>query len=313
MGKLVRLRVFVFPLLILYPLYAGVMFGEQEQILFPASSDKHYPLDARLPSTGRLVEVSSSFGKVRMFYQAAAVSSKAQPALVYTHGNFECIQDSFALVRPLVDAGISVLQLEFPGFCGADGDPSFANLVAAANAAYDWLADQPEVDKRGIVAMGYSIGGGVASELTRTRAVRALVLLSTYTSVKDVAHRYLLPGFLVRYPFDNLARLREYTGPAFLEHGKRDPVLPFAMGQELARSKPGSEFVALDCGHDDCHFDRSVFAGRLPAWFAANGILDHPAAEYGLLRDNAMSALHRDVSGTRLMETHDDGIRYSRP
>jgi hypothetical protein len=45
------------------------------------------------------------------------------------------------------------------------------------------------------------------------------------------------------------------------------------MGQELAMSKPGSEFVALDCGHDDCHFDRSLFSDRLPAWFAAKGVL----------------------------------------
>ena len=271
--KLMKLRVFVLPLLILYPLYAGVMFGKQEKILFPASSTKHHPLAVQSPSTGRLVEIPASFGNVRMFFQPAAESFAAGPVILYTHGNFECIEDSFALVHPLVEAGISVAQLEFPGFCGADGDPSFANIVAAENLAYDWLAKQPEIDKSRVVAMGYSIGGGVASELTRDRPVRALVLLSTYTSVEDIAHRYLLPGFLVRYPFDNLARLREYAGPTFFEHGLHDHVIPFAMGQKLAQSKPGSEFLALDCGHDDCYFDRSVFSARLPAWLASNGIL----------------------------------------
>jgi len=113
------------------------MFGKQEQILFPAPSDKLYPLAVAPPSTGQLVEVPTSFGKVRMFYQPAAESSAPGAAILYTHGNFECIQDSFALVRPLVDAGIGVLQLEFPGFCGADGDPSYANLNAAENLAYD--------------------------------------------------------------------------------------------------------------------------------------------------------------------------------
>ena len=268
-----KLRAFVFPLLILYLLYAGVMFGKQEQILFPASSDKHYALDVPPPPTARLVEIPAPFGNVRAVFHPAAGLSDPKPVILYTHGNFECIQDSFALMRPLVDAGISVLQLEFPGFCGADGDPSFANINTAETLAYDWLTQQPGVDKSRIIAMGYSIGGGVAGELTRNRSVRALVLLSTYTSVEEIAHRYMLPGFLVRYPFDNMARVRDYAGPIFLEHGKRDRVIPFAMGQKLAQSKPGSEFVPLDCGHDDCHFDLSVFSARLPTWLAANQIL----------------------------------------
>jgi len=248
------------------------MFAKQQQILFPAASEQHYPLNVQQTEKGRLVEIPASFGKVRAFYQPAAGASAAS-GIIYTHGNFECIQDSFSLVRPLVDAGISVMQIEFPGFCGADADPSFANIVEADNLAYDWLAKQPEVDKSRIVAMGYSVGGGAASELTRHREVRALILLSTYTSIEDMAHRYVLPGFLVRYPFDNVARVREYAGPVFFEHGRRDRVIPFAMGQKLAESKPGSEFAALDCGHDGCHFDRTLFPERIPAWLAAKGVL----------------------------------------
>ena len=125
-------RAFVLPLLLLYPIYAGVMFGKQEKILFPGSSDKHYALQGEAPSSGRLVELPAPFGKLRLFYQAAASASDSRPAILYTHGNFECIQDSFALVRPLVDAGADVLQLEFPGFCGADGETTFANIVAAS-------------------------------------------------------------------------------------------------------------------------------------------------------------------------------------
>lgn len=268
-----RLRAFVFPLLILYPLYAAVMFGRQEQILFPASSDQRYPLTVELPAAGRLVEIPASFGSVRAFYQPALGAAGTSPVILYTHGNFECIQDSFALVRPLLDAGIGVLQLEFPGFCGADGETSFANIIEAENLAYDWLTKQSTVDKSRIFAMGYSIGGGAASELTRHRAVRALLLLSTYTSIADMAHRYALPAFLVRYPFDNVRRAQEFAGPVFLEHGKRDRIIPFAMGEKLAQAKSGSEFVALDCGHDDCHFDRSLFAVRIPAWLVAHGLL----------------------------------------
>ena len=50
-------------------------------------------------------------------------------AIIYLHGNFECVQDSFALLQPLLAADVAVLQVEFPGFCGADGQPTF-NAIA---------------------------------------------------------------------------------------------------------------------------------------------------------------------------------------
>lgn len=268
-----KLRIVVLPLMLLYPLYVGVMTSRQQQMLFPAASDTHHPLTAPTPSSGQLVEIPVSFGKLRAFYQPALTRADSHPVIIYSHGNFECIEDSFALVRPLVDAGVSVLQLEFPGYCGADGSPSFPNIVEAETASYDWIAKQPDVDPKRIIAMGYSIGGGAASELAGHRSVRALLLLSTFTSIAEMAHRYVLPALFIRYPFDNRGRVQVFSGPIFIEHGMHDKVIPFEMGQTLAASKAGSEFVALDCGHADCHFDKSLFSDRLPTWLSAKGIL----------------------------------------
>ncbi|MGN6520423.1 MAG: KTSC domain-containing protein [Dokdonella sp.] len=93
------------------------------------------------------------------------------------------------------------------------------------------------------------------------------MLLSTYGSIEDMAHRYLLPGFLVRFPWNNVARVRAYDGPVFIEHGRRDAVIPYARGgRRLAAAPPDARFVTLDCGLDDCAFDRTVFGGVLGAW-----------------------------------------------
>jgi pimeloyl-ACP methyl ester carboxylesterase len=261
-------------LLLLYPIYATVMYANQTAILFPAASDKHHSLDAKLPDDGRLVEIPASFGKVRAVYLHPPKTPDHAAAVIYLHGNFECVQDSFAVLQPLVASDIPVLQVEFPGFCGADGKPTFSAISEAADLSYDWLAKLPDVDPSKILVMGYSIGGGAAAELTAHRAARALILLSTYTSMRDMAHRYALPNFLVRYPYDTLARVREFKGPVFIEHGRADTVIPFAMGTALAGSNALSEFVPLDCGHDTCRFDRSVFAERLPAWLAKHHIIE---------------------------------------
>lgn len=272
-----KLRAYVLPLVLLYPLYGGMMYSKQQSILFPAASDERHALIAALPEQARLVELPASFGSVRAVYHPAVRSAGRGPAILYTHGNFERIEDSFALVQPLRRAGIPVLQLEYPGFGGADGEPTFAQINESAALAYDWLASRAEVDPQRIVAMGYSIGGGAAGELTRLRKPRALILLSTFTSLEDIAHRYLLPGFLLRYPYDTLACVRGFPGPVFVEHGRGDKVIPFGMGERLAAASKHAEFVALDCGHDDCHFDRSLFAERIPAWLAAQGLLDRPS------------------------------------
>ena len=265
--------------LLLYALYAGGMYANQQAMLFPAASSKHHALDTAPPGNGRVVELAASFGDVRAVYLRDAALTARAPAAIYLHGNFECIQDSFALLQPLVASGLAVLQVEFPGFCGADGAPTFTAVNEAALAAFDWLAAQGDVDASRIVVMGYSMGGGVAAELSAHRTAKALVLLSTYTSIEDLAHRFALPGLLIRYPYDTRARLRAFDGPVFVEHGRRDAVIPFAMGRALADTARAAEFLPLDCGHDDCRFDRAVFARRLPAWLAQHDIIQHDIGE----------------------------------
>ena len=186
-------------LLLVYPLYAGVMYAKQTAILFPAASDKHHALDAVAPTNAQAIEIPASFGQVRAIYWHPEHSGNSHsPAILYLHGNFECVQDSFDLLAPLVARGFPVLQVEFPGFCGADGSPTFEAVNEAAEHSYDWLIDHGPADSQNIVAMGYSMGGGAAAELTAHRHVDSIVLLSTYTSIEDIAHRYGLPGFLVR-------------------------------------------------------------------------------------------------------------------
>jgi len=277
-----KLHAFALPLLLIYPLYGGVMYAKQQAVLFPAASGERHALSVELPAGARLTELPASFGTVRAVYWPAPGSAATHPAILYLHGNFERIENSFAAMPPLVRAGVSVLQLEYPGYGGADGGPSYAQLGESADLAYDWLAHEPGVDPKRIVAMGYSIGGGVAGELTRLRMPCALILVSTYTSLEDIAHRYLLPGFLLRYPYDTLARVREFSGPVYVEHGRRDRIIPFALGQRLGAASKRVDFVALDRAHE---IDRGLFAERIPAWLAAQGLLDHPLSALEEHRD----------------------------
>ena len=271
-----KFKIVILPMLLLYSLYAGTIYVKLATILFPASSSDHHPFDGTPPGAV-LVEIPVSFGKARAVYWTPTGAQTPVPAIWFAHGNYETIENSFALVQPLVRHGIAVLQFEYPGYGGADGMPRFDAIGEAADATWDWLAQRPEVDRARMVAMGYSVGGGPASELTQHRDVRALILLSTYTSIADVAAHYALPFFLVSFPYDNVARIREFHGAVFVAHGRHDEVIPYAFGEQLSKARPGIEFTAENCGHADCGFDQNLFAKRVPAWLTALKILPSEA------------------------------------
>jgi fermentation-respiration switch protein FrsA (DUF1100 family) len=272
-----RLTRFLVVLGLAYVAYACVMYAEQRRLLFPIAGEHRHAYAGPVPSGARLLQLPASYGRVRALFLPAP-SARAAPAVLFTHGNAEVLEDladSMSAVRAL---GVNVLLLEYPGYDGADGAPSQASIDEAATAAYDWLARQPQVDARAIVAMGVSVGGAPAAELTRLRPVRALVLLSTFTAVRGFAADYGLPGFLVRDDFDSAERVRDFAGPVFVAHGRADPVIPFAQGEALAKAARHGEFHAFDCGHVDCPYRGAAFASLLGRFLAAQGLLPPAAA-----------------------------------
>jgi hypothetical protein len=119
-------------------------------------------------------------------------------------------------------------------------------------AAYDWATARPDVDPKRVVAYGRSLGGGAACALARARHLDALVLESAFTSVRSMARRFRVPGFMVLDPFDNLSLVREFDGPILLVHGTRDAVVPVDEARALHAAAPRSELELLPCGHNDC-------------------------------------------------------------
>ncbi len=174
------------------------------------------------------------------------------PLVIYAHGNGELIDlwaDEFA---PLRAAGIHVLLVEYPGYGRSGGTPSEASVTAALVAAYDRVAADPRIDARRIVGYGRSLGGGAIAQLAARRPLAALVLESTFTSLRDVVRRYFIPDVLVRNRFDTRGVLAKLRGPVLLLHGQFDEVIPVAHAQALKAASPAAELHVLACGHNNC-------------------------------------------------------------
>ncbi len=230
--------------------YYGSLFIGQRRLLYPRPRG---PVRAQ-PSAGiEHVQIDGADGPVHAWYARADASEAAtHPAIVFAHGNGERAEDWLDQFRDLQDAGIAVLIVEYPGYGIADGSPTQASITNAIVAAYDWLRAQKGTNGERIVAYGRSLGGGAAAQLAARRRVSALILESSFTSVRAFAGRFFAPGFLVRDPFDTLAVLGQYRAPLLVLHGTHDEIAPVAHGQALAAAVPGATFIPLPCGHNDC-------------------------------------------------------------
>lgn len=202
--------------------------------------------------------------------------SDKHAALIFAHGNGELIDDWITALDPFRRWGMTVVLVEYPGYGRGKGEPSQDSIRDAMAMAYDLLAAQPTVDRSRIVGLGQSLGGGAICQLASKRPLAAMILVSTFTSIRSFAHRYFLPGFLVRDPFDNDDVVRGYDGPVLILHGRSDDLIPVAQGEELAQIAKHGTLKRYECGHQ-CWFEqRAALLADMRAFLSANGIV--PAA-----------------------------------
>jgi hypothetical protein len=151
-------------------------------------------------------------------------------------------------------------------------------------AAYDALVARKDVDPSRIVLFGRSLGGGAVCALAAKRPSAALILLSTFTSVQSLASHFLVPGFLVLDPFDNLALVGSYSGPVLVVHGSNDNLIPYDHGTALYRAAQRGKMLTYDCRHNDCPPSWDAFWQDVESFLLGAGIISAPKSDLQLTR-----------------------------
>ena len=238
-----------------------VMFFAQRPMLFP----RHMAFSP--PTRGPAEPTTWAEGSGLLLVPDSA---RPAPLFIFFHGNAETAGNWVDEFEAMRRDGWATLLVEYPGYAGTPGTPSETSIIRAANGAFDWATRDRRIDSSRIVAWGRSLGSGPAARLAADRPVSALILESGFTGVAPLAALFLVPRFLVRDPFDNLAALRRYHGPLLVIHGVHDEVIPFAHGEALAAAVPGATFITVECGHNDCPRPWSIVSD----WLRARGLGD---------------------------------------
>ncbi|MBI1920150.1 MAG: alpha/beta hydrolase [Geobacter sp.] len=244
-------------IILAYAFYAALVFIAQRKMMYPGKTIQAPATPS--PMVGRTtLWLKTRFGRVETWYVPGQGKGR-RPLVIFFHGNGEIIDFLPGQIEGFNAMGMGVLAIEYPGYGRSQGSPSEESITETALAAYDMITKRNDVDPSRVMAFGRSLGGGVACALSRQRPLAALILQSPFTSTRPFARRYLLPSFLVRDVFDNAAALASFPGPVLIFHGRRDDIIPFEHGKELAGIARKARFVELPCAHNDCPPDWGGF------------------------------------------------------
>jgi uncharacterized protein len=152
--------------------------------------------------------------------------------------------------------------VDYRGYGGSDGAPTFSNVLRDTEAVYRACRDL--LEKRGcsgeVFVMGRSIGSIAACEVAvrHQDGIRGLIIESgaannfRYRWVRQRAdHEDVLGDDGV---FLNKVKLRQVTVPTLIIHGRMDDIVPFSEGEELYRNSAAVDkrFLAVPyAGHND--------------------------------------------------------------
>jgi fermentation-respiration switch protein FrsA (DUF1100 family) len=185
-----------------------------------------------------------------------AVAPDGAPTLVWSHGNAGNIAGRATILQALAARGLGVLAYDYRGYGKSGGTPSEAGVYRDVEAAYDALA----LPGGRIVAFGESLGGAVSIHLASVRPCAAVVVVSTFTTMRDVARfHYGVAGLLAGSGFDSRRHVRSLRVPLLVAHGDADDVVPYALGEELfAAAGQPKRFLRLPGAHHNDVFENPV-------------------------------------------------------
>ncbi|KAI9003080.1 Alpha/Beta hydrolase protein [Gaertneriomyces semiglobifer] len=201
---------------------------------------------------------------------------------LYFHGNAETIDDNEGPLLELAKKlNVSIIAPEYPGYGRASGVASHKKVVETATAftkkAFEFAARG--ATKLPVIVIGRSIGTGAACHVASTAGdpIAALMLISPFTSISDIASEYF-PGawiILKGYHFDNIRALKKFGRPLLLQHGQQDTIVPHAHSERIKlfmekRTVPNFTLKSYEAGHND--IDLSEVASDMDSFLKTVGI-----------------------------------------
>ncbi len=234
--KTIHILLILFCSFFVYGFHQKLNISDQviSSLLFcPDKTLKEKPSDFGL----KYKEVSIVTENERTLYGWYVLNDKhTNKNIIYLHGSKGNVSLYLGGIKQLHKAGANILIVDYEGFGKSNGKVSIKNTVKDAIAMYDYLISKQIARPENISLFGYSYGGAIAIELALKRKVHAILLESTFSSLRDIAiSRYsFLASLLVPNDLLNSKQnIKRINVPVIIAYAGNDQIIPIVHSKNL--------------------------------------------------------------------------------
>jgi hypothetical protein len=255
MWKLVLIPIFLYAALLL------LIFAFQARLLFPAGAvGRAGPVP---PGAERLRLDTSDSNRIHGVHLGPSGASSG--TLILGFGGNGWNAETAALYLHALFPEANVVAFHYRGYRPSTGSPSARALIEDAPLVYDLAVGK--VRPARTVAVGLSVGSGVAAGLASRKPLDGLILVTPFDSMTKVAagHYPWLPvRWLFRHEFQAADWLRGSKVPTAVIAAERDTLIPAERTDGLRRSVGRLVFdeTIPGAGHNDI-YDRPEFRAAM--------------------------------------------------
>lgn len=254
-------------LIVLYIGLAALMYLVQERLIyFPSQAWDATPTDLGLAYEYIQFETADGVTLSGWF----VLADQPRGTLLFFHGNGGNISHRLWSVELFHRLDLNTFIIDYRGYGQSAGTPSEQGTYLDAEAAWHYLTQARGIPPSELILFGESLGGAVAAWLAEKHPSGALILVSTFTSIPDMAaqtYPFLPVRWLARVRYNTLERLPNIHCPVLIVHSPADEIVPFKHGQQLfeAANQP-KEFLGITGSHNE---GLLLSAGQYQAGLAA--------------------------------------------
>jgi hypothetical protein len=229
-----------------------LMYLMQDRLLFfpqPLDASRREAIGKRFAFAREVFIQSESGQRLHAWF---VPGEKQKPLVIYFGGNAEEVSWMIEDARARVP-GLGWLLVSYRGYGGSEGASSEAAISADALRWHDHA--MAELGAQEVIAFGRSLGSGAAVYLASQRPLKAVVLVTAFDSLVEVAkHHYpFLPvSLMLRHPFDSIGRAPKIIAPLLCIAASRDEVIPATHARRLfdAWGGPKRWLLLEEAGHN---------------------------------------------------------------
>ena len=233
------------------------MAWSQTDIIFPAHAVARA---GPMPAGAERLSVATADGETLVGTLIPATGPKAGRTLLLGFGgnawNGQDVAEYLHELYPHVD----VAAFHYRGYRPSTGRPSADHLIADAPSVYDAAVEK--VRPKRTVAVGFSIGTGVAATLSAKRPLAGLILVTPFDSLKAAAqsmYPWLPIGPFFQHEIDAAGALAGVKVPTAIIAAEHDEIIAPSRTDALRPKVPNLVFdrTISGAGHNDIYQRRA--------------------------------------------------------